>query len=198
MNHPRDPGGATNKGITLATFRRYVKKGGTVSDLRNITDEQVAKVYRKHYWDAVSGDDLPAGLDYAMFDFGVNSGPSRAIKFLQWALAVPQDGKLGPVTMAAVAKDHTGPLIEVLCDRRLAWLKGLGTWPTFGNGWTNRVVGVKSLALKMSPLTPPPIPDKHTEPPEEVVKPDLPPPAESGGFFMKLLRALWAAIKGEN
>src|SRR5690606_33792979 len=100
-DHPSDPGGATMKGVTIGTFRRYVKPNATKDDLRRITDEQVATVYRKHYWNAVRADDLPAGADYAVFDFAVNSGPSRAAKYLQAVLGVAQDGKIGPQTLAA-------------------------------------------------------------------------------------------------
>src|SRR5690554_5603848 len=96
VNHPSDPGGATNKGITIENYRRYVKKNGTVADLKAITDEEVAKVYKLFYWDAVKGDDLPGGVDYAVFDFAVNGGPGRAIKFLQRIAGVTQDGAIGP------------------------------------------------------------------------------------------------------
>jgi lysozyme family protein len=92
VDHPKDPGGATNKGVTIATFRRYVKKDGTKDDLRRISDADVARIYKRHYWDAVRGDDLPDGLDYATFDFAVNSGTGRAPKYLQRVLGVAQDG----------------------------------------------------------------------------------------------------------
>lgn len=76
-DHPRDPGGATMKGVTLATFRRYVPNA-TKDKLRNISDEMLARIYREGYWDIVKGDELPPGLDYALFDWAVNSGPRRA------------------------------------------------------------------------------------------------------------------------
>lgn len=149
VNHPKDPGGATNKGITLATFRRYIDKTGTVDDLKRITDAQVAKVYREQYWDAVKGDDLPSGVDYAVFDFAVNSGPSRAAKYLQAAVGVTQDGKIGPVTIAAAKRMNAVDLVAAICAKRMAFLKGLSTWPTFGKGWTNRVNDVVREAAKM-------------------------------------------------
>jgi lysozyme family protein len=148
-DHPADPGGATNKGITLATFRQYVKKNGTVADLKAITDAQVAQVYKAHYWNAVRSDQLPAGLDYAVFDFAVNSGPARAAKYLQRIVGVAQDGVIGPQTLAAVAKHDPAKLITRLCDDRLAFLKGLSTWPTFGKGWSRRVEDVRRDALAM-------------------------------------------------
>lgn len=149
VDHPQDPGGATNKGVTLATFRRYVKADGTKDDLRLITDGQVATVYYRHYWSAVNAPGLPSGLDYAVFDFAVNSGPSRAAKFLQRILGVTVDGRIGPQTLAAAKAANTADTIGQLCDNRLAWLKTLKTWPTFGRGWTNRVADVRQAALKM-------------------------------------------------
>lgn len=138
------------KGVTLSSFRKYVKPGATKDDLRKITDEQLATVYRRHYWDAVAGAELPDGVDYAVFDFAVNSGPDRAVKYLQAIVGVAQDGKIGPETVKATrARMHAG-IINAYCDNRLAFLKGLKTWPTFGNGWKNRVKGVRSEALDMA------------------------------------------------
>lgn len=150
VNHPSDPGGATNKGITLGTYRQYVKKNGTVADLKAITDEEVAKVYKLFYWDAVKGDQLSAGVDYAMFDFAVNSGPGRAIKFLQHIAGVAQDGVLGPVTVAAVSALAPEKVVNQLCDDRLAFLKRLSIWSTFGKGWGRRVSDVRAHALSLA------------------------------------------------
>lgn len=147
VDHPRDPGGATNKGVTLATFRRYVKPNGTKADLRAITEVQVATVYYKHYWAAVHGNELPAGVDYAVFDLAVNSGPSRAARFLQRVVGVIQDGRIGPTTLAAARKADPTEVIARLCDARLAWLKTLKTWPTFGKGWERRVTEVRHDAI---------------------------------------------------
>lgn len=149
VDHPDDPGGATNKGVTLATFRRYVKANGTVDDLRNISGEQVATVYYRHYWSAVSAAGLPAGVDYAVFDFAVNSGPSRAAKFLQGVLGVTIDGRIGPQTLAAAKAASASDIVTKLCTARLAWLKRLDHWETFGRGWTRRVTDVKRDALAM-------------------------------------------------
>lgn len=153
VNHPKDPGGATNKGITQATYDAYRSRKQSV---RLITDAEVASIYKSRYWDAVQADDLPAGLDYAVFDFAVNSGPVRAIRFLQDALGVSVDGQIGPLTVKAALR-HPQPLtvISKLCDKRLYWLKLLKTWPTFGKGWESRVNSVRSLSLKMAQDGPP-------------------------------------------
>lgn len=154
VNHPNDPGGATNKGVTLATFRRYVKTNGTVADLKAITDAQVATVYYRHYWAAVNAQALPSGVDYAVFDFAVNSGPDRAVKYLQAVLGVSQDGRVGPKTIAAAQAANARDVIDTLCDNRLAFMKriknrktGQMLWPTFGKGWTRRVAEVRALSL---------------------------------------------------
>lgn len=154
-DNPADPGGATMKGVTLANFRRYVKANATKADLRGISDAQVAVVFRRFYWDAVLAAELPDGVDYAVFDFAVNSGPGRAAKYLQAAVGVAQDGRIGPATLAAVKAEPAGVIIDALCDERLAFLLRLPTWATFGRGWSDRVKSVRVQALLMSAQRPP-------------------------------------------
>lgn len=148
VNHPNDPGGATNKGITIATFRRYIKPNGTVGDLRKLTTAQAVVVYKRQYWDAVTADLLPVGLDYAVADFAVNSGPSRAARFLQEVVGAKQDGKIGPNTIEAARRMSTSDAINRLCDNRMSFLKSLRHWPIFGRGWTARVEDVRTNALR--------------------------------------------------
>jgi len=148
-DHPKDPGGATNRGVTLATFRRYVKPDGTVAELKAITDAQIATVYYRGYWAEANAAALPSGVDYAVFDFAVNSGPARAVKFLQAVLGVAQDGRVGPKTIEAAQAADAGAVIARLCNDRLAWLKRLPTWATFGKGWGRRVADVQAAALAM-------------------------------------------------
>jgi len=161
-DHPADPGGATMKGVTLANFRRYVKPDAGKDDLRGITDAQLATVYRRFYWDAVHGAELPDGVDYAVFDFAVNSGPGRAAKQLQGVVGVVQDGRIGPATLNATRAMMRATVINDLCDRRMAFLRRLATWPNFGKGWTARVSAVRAAALKLAqpnaPDTAPPSP----------------------------------------
>lgn len=150
VNHPADPGGATNKGITLATFRKFVKPSGTVEDLKRLTVDQAGIVYRRQYWDQVLGTELPSGVDYAVFDFAVNSGWSKAAKYLQHIVGVPEDGRIGPRTLVAIHAMPAHEIVNRLCDNRLAFLRRLPTWSTFGKGWTARVAGVRALALQMA------------------------------------------------
>ena len=151
VNNPKDPGGATNKGVTLATFRRYVKPAGTIKDLKALTDDQAGIVYRRQYWDAIVGAELPDGVDYAVFDLAVNSGPGRAARYLQQVVRVNAvDGRIGPATLKAVRAMPAADVINALCDRRLTFLRGLLGWPTFGKGWASRVKSVRAAALKMA------------------------------------------------
>lgn len=148
-DHPDDPGGATMKGITLATYRSY-RPGATKADLRAISEAEITAIYRAGYWDKVKGDDLPTGLDLVAFDSAVNSGPSRGAKWLQAALGVVADGQIGPATLAAaIGHPDQGAVIRSACDRRLGFLKALPTWPKFGKGWSRRVEAVRAEALAM-------------------------------------------------
>lgn len=155
VNHPADPGGATNLGVTIGTARRLgidVDGDGDtdIIDIKLLKPSDAAKVYRAEYWNKVRGDDLPSGVDYAVFDFSVNSGVSRAAKYLQALVGVAQDGVIGPKTLAAVAAYDPAKLVERLCDRRMTFLRNLKHWSTFGRGWTSRVEGVRELAKKMA------------------------------------------------
>ena len=149
VDHPKDPGGATNRGVTQAVYNAYRKvRGRGIQSVKFITEDELRAIYKFQYWDKVHGDFLPTGLDYAVFDFAVNSGVSRASKYLQAVLGVAQDGQIGARTLAAI----TSPVktINALCDRRMGFLRNLGTFLTFGNGWTRRVQGVRADALEMA------------------------------------------------
>ena len=149
-NHPSDPGGPTNFGITIADYRRYVKPGATAADVRAMRLDEAKAIYRSKYWDAMRCDDLPAGLDYAVFDYGVNSGIGRAVKVLQRLLGLVDNGRLSEAVFAAAARHDVAVLIGRLCDERLAFLKRLKTWPVFGAGWGRRVAEVRAAALVMA------------------------------------------------
>lgn len=153
VNHPSDPGGMTNLGVTKIVYEAWVGHDVNEKIMRALTPSDVAPLYRKKYWDAIRGDELANGLDYVMFDYGVNSGNGRAIKTLQECVGVPADGGFGPKTMAAVLQfrgDALKTLIEEVCNKRLEFLKSLRTWPVFGRGWERRVNDVKAKSLAMS------------------------------------------------
>lgn len=158
-NHPSDPGGPTNFGITIADYRRYVKPNATATDVKAMKIEEAKSIYRSRYWDAQRCDDLPAGVDYAMFDYGVNSGIGRSKPVLQRCCGVAADGVVGEETIKAVQSRDSTALINAICDERLAFLKRLKTWPVFGAGWGRRVAEVRAAALSMAarePASPPP------------------------------------------
>jgi hypothetical protein len=144
VDHPADPGGATNQGVTQATYDAWrQRKDQARRSVRHITPAERDAIYRNDFWDAIRGDDLPAGVDYATYDFAVNSGPSRAARYLQRIVGTKQDGIIGPLTLAAVTMHDPEHVVRRLCDDRMAFLRRLRHWGTFGRGWTRRVMGQK-------------------------------------------------------
>ena len=152
VNHPKDPGGETNLGVTKRVYEDF---GGT-KDMKELTKEDVEPIYKKNYWDRVKGDDLPEGLDLCIFDFAVNAGPGRAAKFLQKLIGVTQDGGIGPQTLgalqSAIGEDvriQTREMIEKYQSMRQEYYEGLSTFDTFGRGWTRRVNEVTEKSMDM-------------------------------------------------
>jgi lysozyme family protein len=158
VDHPKDPGGATNLGITRKTLARW--RGVAPwwklpkADVMALDKSEAGRIYRSQYWQRVAGPKLPAGLDLALFDFGVNSGPARAVKALQAELKVKADGFVGPVTLGAlkgrIAVAGIAGLIVALCDGRLNFLQRLAIFATFGRGWSRRVAESRASALAMA------------------------------------------------
>jgi lysozyme family protein len=155
VDHPADPGGATNMGITRATLARARNRPVTAADVRALTRAEASSIYRRFYWNPVRADDLPAGLDHAVFDLAVNSGPGRAAKLLQRVVGVAQDGTIGPATIDAARRASPAETIRALQRERLAFLQGLATWPVFGRGWRSRVASVEREALALAAVPPP-------------------------------------------
>jgi len=150
VNNPKDPGGMTNLGCTKAVWEEYVGHPVSEADMRALTPELVYPLYKRKYWDKVAGDDLPSGLDYAVFDAAINSGAGRAAKWLQEVLGVTADGSIGKGTLAAVASMETQDLIAKYNDKRLQFLESLPTFSTFGKGWSRRVSEVQSAAAALA------------------------------------------------
>lgn len=151
VDHPDDPGGATNMGITRKTLARWRKVTPWTAlpkaSVAALTRDEAALIYRANYWNVARAGSMPAGVDLALFDFAVNSGPDRAVRVLQVALGVAADGEIGPVTLAAVEAADPRRLINVLCDRRLSFLQRLTSFSAFGRGWTRRVAEIRAAAL---------------------------------------------------
>jgi lysozyme family protein len=157
-DHSSDPGGATNFGITHKTLARWRKIDPwwklDKAAVKAMKKPEASEIYKNLFWDRCNGSALVPGIDLALFDYAVNSGPDRAIKGLQRQLAVLVDGYIGPLTLAAlegrIAKTGAAGLIGVLCDQRIGFLERLATFSIFGRGWTSRVAEIRTAALAMA------------------------------------------------
>jgi lysozyme family protein len=145
-NDPRDPGGPTNWGITLEDARHYWKSDATADDVKNMPKSVAEDIYVKHYATPVDYNALPAGVDYSVLDYAINSGISRSIKTLQGVVGTSPDGVIGPLTIDAVHVHKSGEIIDAIYAERLAFLQKLSTWDHFGNGWTARCANGRRLA----------------------------------------------------
>ncbi|KFG68717.1 glycoside hydrolase family 108 protein [Microvirga sp. BSC39] len=185
VDHPRDPGGATNLGVTIGTLSAYLGRQATKTEVKSLTVPAVTPIYRRNYWDKVRADDLPCGVDYCVFDAAVNSGPARAAKWLQRAVCVDADGVVGSQTLKAIKALQASVIINRICDDRLDFLRGLPTWGTFGKGWSKRVEGVRKEALAMVGQVQAPSPNP---PPPDIGPAPVPvsQPAQPSGFFTAL------------
>lgn len=132
-NHPSDPGGPTNWGITIADARMYWKKDATASDVKAMPKGVAIEIYRSKYWAKMGCDARPDGVDLVEFDFGVNSGVSRSLKY-----------------RAAMPKLEPAAYVKEFCKRRLSFLQALKTFSVFGKGWSRRVADVEATGVKMA------------------------------------------------
>lgn len=135
-DHPSDPGGETMWGVT----RRVATKEGYTGGMRALPKDVAKDIYRRKYWDAVMADRLPVSVRYTVFDAAVNSGPAQAIRWLQRALDVGEDGVMGPLTLDAVNKASGLKLGVLFNAERLDFMTSLPTWGSFGRGWARRIV----------------------------------------------------------
>ena len=206
-DHPADPGGATMKGVTIGTFAQFKGRKVTKDELRAISDADLRAIYRRKYWDLVKGDDLPAGLDLVAFDGAVNSGLSRGARWLQQALGVTVDGKIGAETLAYARAANVGQAVDYACNARLDFLRKLRTWDTFGKGWARRVSDVRAAAKQMAAKPERIIGTPNNAPGNTIPNVTLSPrpvddsgkadPVTKAGWMAALLRAI-AAIFGKG
>jgi lysozyme family protein len=141
--------GSTMLGVTQYNWEAHVGHQVTHDDMRKLTPADVEPLYKKKYWDVVRADELPSGIDYLVFDMGVNAGPGRSIKLLQTATGQTPDGVLGPITMAAVQAADPVILIIEFSHEKEDFYRSLNTFATFGKGWLNRIADVRVKALSM-------------------------------------------------
>jgi lysozyme family protein len=149
VNHPSDPGGMTNLGVTKRVWEEWVGRESNEKEMRSLTSEMVEPLYKRKFWDACKCDELPSGIDYLVFDFAVNAGVGRSAKILQTAVGVTPDGGIGPVTLAAVKAIPEAELVEKFSQAKEDFYRSLNTFETFGKGWLNRVAAVKVKANSM-------------------------------------------------
>ena len=138
VNHPDDPGGETNWGITI----RVARENGYNGAMREMPQSVAKDIYRKRYWAPVYGDLLPAVVRYAMFDAAVNSGVGQAARWLQRAVGVADDGRIGPVTLRAVGQVSPDKLLRSMLAQRLLFMTNLTGWNSFGRGWARRIASL--------------------------------------------------------
>ena len=148
VNHPSDPGGETNLGVT----KRVYEEWGGEKDMKDLLVEDVAPIYEKNYWGRTKCDDLPSGLDLCVFDFAVNAGPGRSAKYLQTMIGTTADGGIGPNTLMAlnnyVESEGVEGAIRNFQTARQEYYESLGTFEVFGKGWTRRVDETTELAIE--------------------------------------------------
>lgn len=150
VNHPKDPGGMTNLGVTRSAWEAFINRKVTEDEMRALTPEVVKPFYKALYWDRIKGDSLPDGVDYAAYDLAVNSGPHRAAQYLQQIAGVTADGMIGPKSLEAINACDAKETADAICDMRMDFLKKLPTFDTFGKGWSQRVAEVKAKAISMA------------------------------------------------
>lgn len=164
VNHPRDPGGLTNQGVTQGTYDAFRKKKGLKPrSVKSLTVEERDAIYDQQYWDVVKADALPKGVDFVTFDGAVNSGPIQSVKWVQRALGSRYkgaiDGYIANLTLEAIRQTNdVDDLVDRICDRRMAFLKALKTWDTFGRGWSRRVSSVRTVGMQLASSGPDPAP----------------------------------------
>jgi lysozyme family protein len=176
-NDAADPGGPTKYGITIIDVRKYLNPNATAADVKALTVAEAMEVYRKHYAKPSRYDELPAGVDYSVLDYGINSGIGRSGKVLRRVVGLPDNtSAITDEVLSAVAKRDPKSIVIAINDERLRFLQSLRIWPNFGKGWGRRVAGVKSTSLHMSGVAvspaplPLPAPGKGTVPEPTVIK----------------------------
>lgn len=137
-NHPSDPGGETMWGVTVAVARA----NGYDGPMRSMPVDVAKAIYRKQYWDAVRADELPPAVRYAVFDAAVNSGVRQAAIWLQRAVGVAEDGRIGPQTLVAARAAHPDALSRRMLGFRLAAMTDMKGWPSFSRGWAKRIAAL--------------------------------------------------------
>ena len=150
IDHPKDPGGRTNLGVTQRVWEEWIGHPATEKDMRELTPALVAPMYEMRYWRTSYCEKLPRGLDLLVFSMAVNAGAGRSVKLLQDAIGVVTDGVIGPNTMAKINEANVETLIDKFSEARTAYYKGLKLFPVFGVGWLRRTENERKEAIEMA------------------------------------------------
>jgi lysozyme family protein len=150
VDHPKDPGGRTNLGVTQRVWEEWIGHPATEKDMRELTPAIVAPMYEMRYWRTSYCEKLPRGLDLLVFSMAVNAGAGRSVKLLQDAIGVVADGVIGPNTMARINEANVETLIDKFSEARTDYYKGLKLFPVFGRGWVARTDKERLEALDMA------------------------------------------------
>ena len=150
VNHPKDPGGMTNLGVTKRVWEDWVGHEVDEKAMRALTPAIVAPMYEMKFWRTSYCEKLPRGLDLLVFSMAVNAGAGRSVKLLQDAIGVVADGVIGPNTMAKINEANVETLIDKFSEARTAYYKGLKLFPVFGRGWLARTDKERLEALQMA------------------------------------------------
>jgi lysozyme family protein len=150
VNHPKDPGGMTNLGVTKRVWEEWVGHEVDEKAMRALTPALVAPMYEMKYWRTSYCEKLPRGLDLLVFSMAVNAGSGRSVKLLQDAIGVVADGIIGPRTMARINEANVETLIDSFSEARRQFYRGLKTFPVFGKGWLSRTDSERLEALDMA------------------------------------------------
>lgn len=189
VDHPLDPAGATNRGITRATLAAWRGRPVSKAEVMALSEREAADIYRERYWNAVRADDLPAGVELVVFDAAVNSGPARAARWLNQALGLGAQARISDRTLQAAASHDPGELIRAYGRTRLGFLQRLRTWGTFGRGWGRRVRETEEAALALARA--PEIPRRPGAPPANKEKTTM---KDSKSILTS--KTLWANLIG--
>jgi lysozyme family protein len=140
VNHPNDPGGETKYGISKRAYPN--------ENIAMLTLERAKFLYKRDYWDAARADEYHPAIGFQLFDAAINSGVFQAAKWLQMAVDVKVDGKIGPISISAINDTPVAVVLLRFNAARLRFMASLGTWPTFGKGWANRIAGNLDYSAK--------------------------------------------------
>jgi len=149
VNNVHDKGGMTNLGVTKRVYDKWIGRESTEQEMRDLTPDDVAPIYKKNYWNRVKGDSLPSGLDWACFDWAVNSGSGRPAKAVQRAVGATQDGAIGNQTLGLIAEKDPKFIIDYVYTVRQAFYESLDDYKHFGRGWSRRNTETLHQAMEM-------------------------------------------------